>query len=56
MLIGLTRYLDIQLLYYLTHIQESQPPTFLFRTDIPMHIALPGQLIQSHTLHYILNT
>ena len=35
----LIRYLDIQLLYYLTHIQESQPPTFLFRMDIPTHIA-----------------
>ena len=39
-----------------THtVQESQPPTFLFRMDIPMHIALPGRLIQSHTLRYIFN-
>ena len=45
MLIGLTYYLDIQLLYYLTHIRESQPPTFLFHMDIPTHIALPGRLI-----------
>ena len=55
MFIRLIYYLDIQLLYYLMHIQESQPPTFLFCTDIPIHIALPGRLIQSHTLCYILN-